>query len=132
MHYEAEEFLKRLEPIVSLTSAGEVVLLTNVGTAEEAIIACLVAQYLAHKAARTSKETLSVDDLIAAGGLAHTLARQTVYNATSRLSRNRIVQKLGNEFFVNERIVLQYVAAKLPQYLKDLNMEALPERSEQR
>jgi hypothetical protein len=130
VHYKPEEFLRSLEATVSLTSVGEVVLLTNHGTAEEAVIACLVAQHLAHKAGRTNKETLSVDDLIAAGGLAHALARQTVYNATSRLSRNRIVQKLGNEFFVDERIVLQYVAKKFPQYLNSQNVRALPERSD--
>jgi hypothetical protein len=114
MEAQAQEWLQKLESVVVLTGAGQVTLLRNVGSAEEFVVTCLVAQNLAQRAGRTQSDTMSVDEMIAAGGLVQSVARQTVYNVTSALAKRKIIQKRGNEFCVDERIVLQYVAAKLP------------------
>lgn len=106
-------YLQKMGTLVAITSDGLVTILKHVGSAEDFIITCLVAQKLAHRLGKTSTETMSVDDLIGAGGMTQRLARQTVYNATSSLAKSKIIQKRGNEFFVDERTVLQYVAAKL-------------------
>src|ERR1700677_3536800 len=105
-----EQQLQQLEPIVALTNDGQVTLLKNVGNAEDFIITCLVAENLGHRLGKAHKQTMSVDDLIAAGGLAQRIARQTIYNSTSSLSKSRIIQKKGNEFFVDERTVMNFFA----------------------
>jgi hypothetical protein len=112
-----EQQLQQLEPIVALTNNGQVTLLKNVGNAEDFIITCLVAENLGHRLGKAQKLTMSVDDLIAAGGLAQRIARQTIYNSTSSLSKSRIIQKKGNEFFVDERTVMQFFATKLPELI---------------
>ena len=112
-----EQQLQQLEPIVALTNDGQVTLLKNVGNAEDFIITCLVAENLGHRLGKAHKQTMSVDDLIAAGGLAQRIARQTIYNSTSSLSKSRIIQKKGNEFFVDERTVMQFFATKLPELI---------------
>jgi hypothetical protein len=114
MSTQFEQWLDRLQEIVTFTSDGQVTLLRNVGSVEDLVVTCLVAQNVAHRAGKTPKATMSVDDFIAAGGLAHSAARQSVYNSTSKLAQRKIIQKRGNEFFVDERTVLQYVAARLP------------------
>jgi hypothetical protein len=73
-----------------------------------------VAQHLAHRTGQAAKATLSVDELIGVGGLAQRVARQSIYNTTSSLSKAKIIQKHGNEFFVDERAVLQFFATVLP------------------
>jgi|HubBroStandDraft_4_1064222.scaffolds.fasta_scaffold644020_2 hypothetical protein len=112
-----EQQLQQLEPIVALTNDGQVTLLKNVGNTEDFIITCLVAENLGHRLGKAQKQTMSVDDLIAAGGLAQRIARQTIYNSTSSLSKSRIIQKKGNEFFVDERTVMQFFATKLPELI---------------
>jgi hypothetical protein len=119
MNTQAEQLFQSLEPLVALTADGQVAVLKNMGNSEDLIIACLVAQNLSHQMGKASKQTMSVDDLIAAGGLAHRLARQTVYNSTSALARSRIIQKRGNEFCVDERAILQFVSARLPHLVKE-------------
>jgi len=118
MENKSEQWLESMASFVALTAAGQVALLRSVASAEDFVVTCLVAQNLAHSAGRTSKSTMSIDDLIGAGGLAHRAARQTVYNTTSKLAQSRIIQKRGNEFFVDERTILQFVANKLPQLMK--------------
>lgn len=118
MNVQAENFLQSLEALIALTADGQVAALKNMGSAEDLIVACLVAQNLAHQIGKAPKSTMSIDDLIAAGGLAHRVARQTVYNSTSALAKSKIIQKRGNEFFVDERAVLQFVSARLPHLVK--------------
>jgi hypothetical protein len=118
MKEELEQQLERMAQVVALTSDGQVTLLRSVASAEDFIVTCLVAQNLAHRLGKTQKQTMSVDDLIGAGGLAQRIARQTIYNCTSGLSKSKIIRKQGNEFYVDERTVLQFFAAKLPQLLK--------------
>lgn len=113
-----EDQLDRMKEIVTFTKAGQVTLLRNVGSTEDFIVTCLVANNLAHESGKTQKQTMSVDDLIGAGGLAQRIARQTIYNSTSTLSKSKIIHKRGNEFYVDERTVLQFLATKLPQLLK--------------
>jgi len=113
----SEESLRRLEPLVALTSDGQVTVLRAVGNTEHFILLCLVAQQLAFRLKRVAKKTLSVDELIGAGGLAQRVARQTIYNSTSKLVKSKILQKVGNEFFVDERTELQFFAAVLPSLL---------------
>jgi hypothetical protein len=115
---ELEQQLQNLQPIVALTKNGQVTLLKNVGNTEDFIVTCLVAENLGHRLGKAQKQTMSVDDLIAAGGLAQRIARQTIYNSTSSLSKSKIIQKRGNEFFVDERTVMQFFATKLPQLIK--------------
>jgi hypothetical protein len=115
MQSQSEQWLERIQEIVTLTSDGQVTLLQNVGSVEDLIVTCLVVQNVAHRAGKSPKDTMSVDDFIAAGGLAHTAARQSVYNCTSQLVKRKIIQKRGSEFLVGERTVLQYFAAKVPQ-----------------
>jgi hypothetical protein len=103
-----------MQSVVTLTSDGQVALLKGVGSAEEFIVTCLVAQNLAHRLGKAPRQTMSVDDLIGAGGLAQRVARQTVYNSTSSLAKKKIIQKNGNEFYVDERTVLQFVSTMLP------------------
>lgn len=114
---EAGELLGQLEPIMVLTSDGKLALLRPVNSTEQLILACLVAQHLAHGAGKTQKPGLSIDEIISSGGLAQRIARQTVYNAMSKLSKGRIVQKNGGEFFVDERVVLQFFSTVLPSLL---------------
>jgi hypothetical protein len=111
---DADGLLKEIESIVTLTSDGKVALLKPVDNTEQLIVACLVAQYLAHRGGRASKPGLSVDEIIGAGGLAQRVARQTVYNSVSKLSKSKIIEKIGGEFSVDERAVLQFFATMLP------------------
>jgi len=110
MENQLQQWLQEMQSFVTLTSDGRVALLRNRGSAEELILTCLVTQNLAHRLGKTPRQTMSVDDLIGAGGLAQRVARQTVYNSTSSLAKKKIIQKKGNEFYVDERTVLQYVA----------------------
>lgn len=110
----ASDGLREMEPLITLTSDGQIALLKSLGNAEDFVVACLVTQHLAHRAGRTAKQTLAIDDIIAAGGLAQRVARQTIYNATSTLAKARIIRKNGNEFYVDERAVLQFFSARLP------------------
>ena len=114
MENELDQSLQKMGSVVALTSDGQVTLLKNVGSSEDFIVTCLVAKNLAHRLGKTSQQTMSVDDLIGAGGLAQRVARQTIYNSTSSLAKSRIIQKRGNQFYVDERTVLQYISAKLP------------------
>ena len=109
------EMLGQLSPIVGLTSGGEIFFRKKPPTAEDFIVTSLVAQFVAHKAGKASKETLSINELISAGGLAYRPARQTIYNSTSGLAKNQIILKEGNEFRVPERVVVQYLDTKLAQ-----------------
>jgi hypothetical protein len=111
---QAEEQLRQMESLVALTSDGKVALMKSVNSAEQFIVACLVAQHLAHGIGKAQKQGLSIDEIISAGGLAQRTARQTVYNTMSKLSKARIVQKSGGEFFVDERVILQFFATVLP------------------
>lgn len=113
----ATEHLERMSALVTLTSDGQVTLLKNVGSAEHFVITCLVTQNLAYRLSMTPKQTLSVDEIIGAGGLAQRVARQTVYNTTSNLTKIRVIEKRGNEFLVSERTVLQFFATILPELL---------------
>jgi hypothetical protein len=109
--------LEQLKSIVEFTSDGEVVLLRKISSAEDFIITCLVAQFVAHKAGKAKKEGLSTEEIISAGGLAYRPAKQTIYNATSGLAKTRILTKDGGSFRVGERIVVQFFSAKLPEIL---------------
>ena len=111
--------LEEMETIVTLTEGGDVTLLRDAGSAENLVLALLVAQHCAYRSGKTKKQSLSVDELIAAAGLAQRVARQTVYNTTSTLSRAKIIQKTGNEFFVDERTVIQFRSALLSDLVKD-------------
>jgi len=111
---QAEEQLRQMESVVAVTSDGKVALMQPVNSAEQFVVACLVAQHLAHKTGKAQKDGLSIDEIISAGGLAQRTARQTVYNTMSKLSKGRIVQKNGGEFFVDERVILQFFATVLP------------------
>lgn len=115
--HKAEEALRKIESLVALTGDGLVTILRPADTTEHFILMCLVAQQLAFQIGRAAKKTMSVDELIAAGGLSQRIARQTIYNCTSSLSKAKIVQKKGNEFFVDERTELQFFATVLPQLL---------------
>src|SRR5712692_1674853 len=114
MEINADQMLQQMQTTAAITSDGQVTVLRDVGSAEEFIVACLVAKQLAFRVGKVITETMYVDDLISAGGLAQRVARQTIYNATSKLAQGRIIHKQGNQFYVDERIVLQYAAQKLP------------------
>jgi hypothetical protein len=118
MDSTAQKQYEMMAPIIALTEGGEVTVLTNLGSTEDFIVSCMVAQNLAHRLGKTKKQSMSVDDLIESGGLAQRLARQTVYNTTSALTKAKILQKQGHEFFVTERTVLQFFATKFPQLTK--------------
>ena len=118
MDTTAEKQFEMMATIVALTEDGQVTVLRNLGSTEDFIIACMVAQNLAHRLGKTKKQSMSVDDLIGAGGLAQRLARQTVYNTTSALTKAKILQKQGHEFLVGERTVLQFFATRFPQFSK--------------
>jgi hypothetical protein len=111
------EMLEQLKGIVEFTSDGEIVLLRKISSAEDFIITCLVAQFVAHKAGKAKKEGLSTDEVISAGGLAYRPAKQTIYNATSGLAKTRILTKDGKDLRVGERIVVQFFSTKLPEIL---------------
>jgi hypothetical protein len=115
MEINVDQLLQQLKTKAAITSDGQVTVLRDLGSAEEFIVTCLVAKQVAFRAGKVSTETMSVDDLISAGGLAQRIARQTIYNATSKLAQGRIIHKQGNQFYVDERIVLQYAAQNLPQ-----------------
>jgi hypothetical protein len=114
MDINVDDMIQQMKADVAVTSNGQITVLREVGSTEEFIVTCLVAKQLAFRSGKVSTETMSVDDLIGAGGLAQRIARQTIYNATSKLVQGRIIQKQGNQFCVDERIVLQYAAQKLP------------------
>lgn len=111
------KMLEQLGAIVGLTSEGEIVLLRKIANAEDFIVTCLVAQFLVQRTDKTKKDTLSVDEIIAAGGLTYRPARQTIYNSTSNLAKSRIILKEGKKFRVGERTVLQYFATKVRELL---------------
>jgi hypothetical protein len=115
MDVNVDQMLQQMKQTVAITSDGQVTILRDVGSTEEFIVTCLVAKQLAFRASKVPAETMSVDDLLSAGGMAQRIARQTVYNATSKLAQGRIIHKRGNQFYVDERIVLQYAAQKLSQ-----------------
>jgi hypothetical protein len=115
MDFNADQMLQQMKALVAITSDGQVTILRDVGSAEEFIVTCLVAKQLAFRSGKVSTETMSVDDLIGAGGLSQRVARQTIYNATSKLAQAKIIHKQGNQFRVDERILLQYAAQKLSQ-----------------
>jgi hypothetical protein len=113
------ERLDQLKSIVGVTSTGEIALLRKIPNAEDFIVTCLVAQLVAHKAGQATDDNLTIDQMISCGGLAYRPARQTVYNATSGLSKNHIIKKEGNKFRVDERTVLQFFATKLRSLLDE-------------
>ena len=115
MEINADEMLQQMKTAAAITSDGQVTVLRDLGSAEEFVVTCLVAKLLAFRAGKVPAETMSVDDLISAGGMAQRIARQTIYNSTSKLAQGRIIHKRGNQFYVDERILLQYAAQKLPQ-----------------
>ena len=115
MDVNVDQMIQQMRSVVAITSDGQVTVLRDLGSTEEFIVTCLVAKQLAFRAGKIPGEAMSVDDLISAGGLAQRIARQTIYNATSKLAKARIIQKQGNQFYVDERVILQYAAQKLPQ-----------------
>ncbi len=119
MTTNAERCLQNLAAIAAVTSDGQVTLLSNVGNTEDLIVTSLVVRCLAHQVGKSAKKTMSIDELMAAGGLTQRVARQTIYNSTSSLTKSKIIEKSGNEFFVGERTVMQYVASKLPALVKE-------------
>ena len=115
MDINVEQMLQQMKPVVAITTDGQVTILRDIGSTEEFIVTCLVAKQLAFRLGKVPTQAMSVDDLLSAGGLAQRIARQTIYNATSKLAQGKIIQKQGAQFFVDERIVLQYAAQKLSQ-----------------
>jgi hypothetical protein len=115
MEINVDQMLQQMNSVAAITSDGQVTILRDVGSAEEFIVTCLVVKQLAFRLGKVPTQTMSVDDLLSAGGLAQRIARQTIYNATSKLAQGRVIHKQGNHFFVDERILLQYAAQKLSQ-----------------
>jgi len=115
MEINVEQMLQQMKSVAAITTDGQVTILQDVGSTEEFIVTCLVTKQLAFRLGKVPTQAMSVDDLLSAGGLAQTIARQTIYNATSKLAQRKIIHKEGNQFFVDERILLQYAAQKLSQ-----------------
>lgn len=107
--------LEEFQQLLAVTEDGKIAILQEGLEAEDFIVACLVGAFLANKTDRTDRQTMSVDEIVAAGGLIYRPARQTLYNNLSKLSKSGVIKKKGKEFFVDERVFLQFSMARLPQ-----------------
>jgi hypothetical protein len=108
------ELLDKLSAITAFTSDGEVVLVGKIDSTQDFIITCLVTRWLGHRVGVCKEPGSTIDEILAAGGVLYRPARQSIYNTMSKLSRNHVILRVGREFQVDERAVLQYFAFKFP------------------
>ena len=109
-----EKLIAQYEGIFDIID-GEITVMKEKISIDDFILLSLIAAYLGHKLGKFDRETLRVDDILRAGGVACEFSRGSIYNELSTLAGGgKIEREAKGEYKVTLGRVIQFTNLVLP------------------